>query len=183
MSCPSCRPSRRAFAQRVRVRERRDARSQQAGFWFGCHAVPTEMRDPHLRRQPATGLRDYAESRDSRRLLARLAQHLHTEADTEQRRAARCVIANDGVESAGAQGHHAGAKRAYTRQNDPCRITNDCRIGRDDRRHAQTPERARNRREVCHARINDHHGASPWWTERRRSPSARPPAAARARSP
>ena len=62
VGCPRRRPPRRALAQGVGVRERRDASGQQTGFWFGRHAVPTEMRDPHTRRQPATGSSDNAES-------------------------------------------------------------------------------------------------------------------------
>src|SRR2546425_996199 len=85
---PSRRPSRRALAQRVGVRERRDARKQQASFWFRRHTIPAEMWDPHVRRQPATGSSDNTESRNPQRFVTRLAQHLHAETNAEDWRAA-----------------------------------------------------------------------------------------------
>src|SRR6267378_1854332 len=99
---PGRRPAGRALEQRVRVREGRDAGGYELRFAFARHAVPAEVRDPHVRRQPATRSRDDTESRHARRLLTRLTQHLHAETDAEQRRSTRCDITNRSVQGVGA---------------------------------------------------------------------------------
>src|SRR2546425_9609110 len=105
------------------------------------------MRDPHVWRQPATVSGAHAEARHAWRLLTRLAQHLHAETNSEERRSAGSDIRNDGVETTGAERRDAGAKRADAWQDQSRRLAHDRGIGGDGNPGVGPPESARTGRD------------------------------------
>src|SRR5947209_2741035 len=128
-------------------------------FFAPPDLIPADLRHAQTRGEASHATAQETEAGGDAELLRLLKEHLHADADAEQRCAFLDALAHEAVEAALRQSLHARAERADARQHEFRRPAQHALVSADDRLAARRVESLLDRAKVPHAVIYDRHAS------------------------